>query len=880
MTEKSQQNTSRIRLGYEGLKAGIMGIGSTLATVGTTLLRWLGWLGLFVTLAQSVRNFFSEGKTESAQEILLERTREKVESLNEEYKTLLEVQMAVEKGGQVMFGAAIGQTAQALSTDQNEVLLNDYKSFSEKYERLQVGFLKSEVNRLNDHAKSLREQAKNEQDGLTQARLRDQANIASADATLMQGRLERLYGQKTLQTGYGFLNFTDESDRLSKSDQEATAFIEARIAELEGFRKKFGFLPKSYEDHLNTLQNLGKVSSEEFNKSAAAAAELGMAYKNLSTLAKDTSDAMGALRNGLAPLTAADNALQNIGKETANINKVLTEEGITLESLTAEQQSMVKKLGLLEGEGKVASALIRIDHERALAAEAAALKVATYTDLTTKSSKDLMKARIGEINSAKKVADIQGQLNKLAETAAKTEDGKPKYNAVEQRRVEILRAQLLVAQKLAKTDSDRVKLAQELYNNVIATNMAKTDEKLIKHEQTLLSIEQKKLGLMQRQQALIKKQSERDIDQTLRKERKDNPFAYLKEDERRAELELEAAQRSKPDDIKAIEKERDIKLAQNEIEFKLLDMKFLLLEKELQKLAEEERQTSLKLQSAADKAEDPREKARLQGEANMAGANAIRYDVMADSFGGERSGLDALKEDHAAMIKSEAVDKIEELDEVINKLSDAKFSLSEVGTLSEGIKNSLADGMTQAFTGIIDGSMKAKDAFKMMAIGVLKQIAAMIAQLLVARMLMSMFGVPPMPPVGMVMPPTPVVPTNAPMMYARNGGVFDKGRRMQGYSTGGVAKGPASGYPAELHGTEAVVPLPNGKSIPVEMNRGTGGSIQSNVTVNIASDGTSKTESSGDFDAEGLSKGVAAAVKEELQRQKRSGGILSPYGVA
>ena len=117
-------------------------------------------------------------------------------------------------------------------------------------------------------------------------------------------------------------------------------------------------------------------------------------------------------------------------------------------------------------------------------------------------------------------------------------------------------------------------------------------------------------------------------------------------------------------------------------------------------------------------------------------------------------------------------------------------------------------------------------------------------------------------------------------MYARNGGVFDKGRRMQGYSTGGVAKGPASGYPAELHGTEAVVPLPNGKSIPVEMNRGTGGSIQSNVTVNIASDGTSKTESSGDFDAEGLSKGVAAAVKEELQRQKRSGGILSPYGVA
>lgn len=35
--------------------------------------------------------------------------------------------------------------------------------------------------------------------------------------------------------------------------------------------------------------------------------------------------------------------------------------------------------------------------------------------------------------------------------------------------------------------------------------------------------------------------------------------------------------------------------------------------------------------------------------------------------------------------------------------------------------------------------------------------------------------------------------------------------------TGGVATGPRSGYSAMLHGTEAVVPLPDGKTIPVEM---------------------------------------------------------------
>lgn len=39
-------------------------------------------------------------------------------------------------------------------------------------------------------------------------------------------------------------------------------------------------------------------------------------------------------------------------------------------------------------------------------------------------------------------------------------------------------------------------------------------------------------------------------------------------------------------------------------------------------------------------------------------------------------------------------------------------------------------------------------------------------------------------------------------------------------ATGGVLSGPKSGYAATLHGTEAVVPLPNGRSIPIESNNG------------------------------------------------------------
>ena len=39
-----------------------------------------------------------------------------------------------------------------------------------------------------------------------------------------------------------------------------------------------------------------------------------------------------------------------------------------------------------------------------------------------------------------------------------------------------------------------------------------------------------------------------------------------------------------------------------------------------------------------------------------------------------------------------------------------------------------------------------------------------------------------------------------------------------GYRTGGIASGPMSGYSTTLHGVEAVVPLPDGKTIPVSFN--------------------------------------------------------------
>lgn len=47
---------------------------------------------------------------------------------------------------------------------------------------------------------------------------------------------------------------------------------------------------------------------------------------------------------------------------------------------------------------------------------------------------------------------------------------------------------------------------------------------------------------------------------------------------------------------------------------------------------------------------------------------------------------------------------------------------------------------------------------------------------------------------------------------------FDRVTGGGGYQYGGIASGPRSGYMSMLHGTEAVIPLPGGRGVPVEMS--------------------------------------------------------------
>ena len=105
----------------------------------------------------------------------------------------------------------------------------------------------------------------------------------------------------------------------------------------------------------------------------------------------------------------------------------------------------------------------------------------------------------------------------------------------------------------------------------------------------------------------------------------------------------------------------------------------------------------------------------------------------------------------------------------------------------------------------------------------------------------------------------------------RQGGIMNP-TGYRSYSDGGVAKGPTSGYPAILHGREAVVPLPNGRSIPVDIGKGNMGTNNVSINVNM-SEGSVDTQSDAE-DAKSLGQAINAAVLKVIETEQRTGGLL------
>jgi len=198
----------------------------------------------------------------------------------------------------------------------------------------------------------------------------------------------------------------------------------------------------------------------------------------------------------------------------------------------------------------------------------------------------------------------------------------------------------------------------------------------------------------------------------------------------------------------------------------------------------------------------------------------------------------------------------------------------------QGIAGAIGDSFGEAFKGMISGSMTAQQAlanlFQSVGNYFADMVAKMIAEWLKAQLIKgfaNLFGSIFGGGGGGLGSMDANIAQYAPLPagYA-NGGIAYGG--FTAFANGGMVTGPTMGLVGEGRYNEAIVPLPDGKSIPVDLGGATGSQITSNIVVNVSSDG--KTSSSGaGSDSAGLGRKLEGAVKQVIVDELRPGGLLA-----
>lgn len=249
----------------------------------------------------------------------------------------------------------------------------------------------------------------------------------------------------------------------------------------------------------------------------------------------------------------------------------------------------------------------------------------------------------------------------------------------------------------------------------------------------------------------------------------------------------------------------------------------------------------------------------------LAGAGVAHKTGAAATFAKE----DIRKED-LRIAKEKAQAKVNELDLIKMKTPEDEYQLAIAQkqlavaqeqekaythsvSLAGKLQNTFSQGIQKMFEDIATGSASAKDAFKSLATLVLQEMAKIAAM----KMAASVTGFLGFAQGGII-----------PVRGMASGGYTAIGQKR--FGTGGIATSPTI-MVGEGRYNEAVVPLPDGRRIPVEM-MGSGAGTN-NIVINVDAGGNAS--STGDM-GQGQALGVAiqAAVMETLQREKRPGGVL------
>jgi tape measure domain-containing protein len=200
----------------------------------------------------------------------------------------------------------------------------------------------------------------------------------------------------------------------------------------------------------------------------------------------------------------------------------------------------------------------------------------------------------------------------------------------------------------------------------------------------------------------------------------------------------------------------------------------------------------------------------------------------------------------------------------------------------KGIASTIGDAFGEAFKGIITGTATVREAlgglFQSIADSFADMVAQMIAEWLKAQLIKGFLSLFPgfnggglsnlSAPASIGNPLGDLTGVGA--AYA-NGGIAAGG--FTAFANGGIVTGPTLGLVGEGRYNEAVIPLPDGKSVPVDLGGAAGSQINSNITVNV-NNGQAQSNATGSNSSE-LGRKIEGAVKQVIVGELRPGGLLA-----
>ena len=222
--------------------------------------------------------------------------------------------------------------------------------------------------------------------------------------------------------------------------------------------------------------------------------------------------------------------------------------------------------------------------------------------------------------------------------------------------------------------------------------------------------------------------------------------------------------------------------------------------------------------------------------------------------------------------------KLRNLERQLEVLKAQDREYKRANTIAGQLQDTFRDGLDDMFLSIIDGTTKAKDAFKQLAIVVIQEMHKILAVRMAGAIINMMTGMStPGTAAGQSTNPAGDISATGRSGFelppgvggGRYGGVFGK----KGYAAGGIADGPDSGYNVLMHGREAIVPLPDGDKIPVELSGKGAGPVNSTINIVINNEGEVETSAE---ESSLFAETIQMAVTKEISEQQRPGGLLSP----